>query len=69
MNHCTFSWRALRAAGVGISALALMSACGFKGPLVLPPEPSRVSPPVEQYKIDGATQEVPSDAHGMGVKK
>ena len=48
---------------------ACVSACGFKGPLVMPPTSVSMQPPVEQQKIDGAMHVAPVDESGMGVKK
>lgn len=48
---------------------ACVSACGFKGPLVMPPTSVSMQPPVEQQKIDGAMYVAPVDESGMGVKK
>ena len=48
---------------------ACVSACGFKGPLVMPPASVSMSSPVEQQKIDGAMYVAPVDESGMGVKK
>ena len=55
-------WKVAVALGM---ASVCVSACGFKGPLVMPPE----QVPVEQQKIDGAMHIAPVDASGMGVKK
>ena len=58
--------RAVMKATVALAVTsACVSACGFKGPLVMPPE----QVPVEQQKIDGAMHIAPVDASGMGVKK
>lgn len=65
MNHrCTFR-RELKTALACVGALAVLSACGFKGPLVMPPE----QPKVEQVKISGSNAIAPVDEAGMGVKK
>ena len=48
---------------------ACVSACGFKGPLVMPPASAAMQSPVEQQKIDGAMYVAPVDESGMGVKK
>ena len=64
MNHrCAL--RLWKNAALCVGAVAIVSACGFKGPLVIPPE----QPVVEQIKIGGSTAVMPVDETGMGVKK
>ena len=65
MNRALILWAVMKMAAVLGVASACVSACGFKGPLVMPPEQE----PVEQQKIDGAMHIAPVDASGMGVKK
>lgn len=48
---------------------ACVSACGFKGQLVMPPTSVSNQPQVEQVKISGSSTIAPVDASGMGVKK
>ena len=67
--------RALTLRAVMKAALALavgsacVSACGFKGPLVMPPTSVSNQPQVEQVKISGSSVIAPVDESGMGVKK
>ena len=59
-------WKVAVALGM---ASVCVSACGFKGPLVMPPASVATQPPVEQVKTSGSTAIAPVDASGMGVKK
>lgn len=65
MNRALTLRAVMKMAAVLGVASACVSACGFKGPLVMPPE----QVPVEQQKIDGGMYVAPVDASGMGVKK
>ena len=65
MNRALILRAVMKMAAVLGVASACVSACGLKGPLVMPPE----QVPVEQQKIDGAMHIAPVDASGMGVKK
>ena len=57
-------------ATVALAAVsACLSACGFKGPLVMPPTSVSNQPQVEQVKISGSSVIAPVDESGMGVKK
>ena len=62
--------RAVMKATVALAVTsACVSACGFKGPLVMPPASVATQSPVEQVKISGSSAIAPVDASGMGVKK
>ena len=56
------------AAMLGVAS-ACVSACGFKGPLVMPQTSVSNHPQVEQVKISGSSVIAPVDESGMGVKK
>ena len=69
MNR-TLNLRAVMKATMALGmASVCVSACGFKGPLVMPPTSVAAQPPVEQVKTSGSTAIAPVDESGMGVKK
>ena len=69
MNRALTLRAVMKMAAVLGVASACVSACGFKGPLVMPPASVATQPPVEQVKTSGSTAIAPVDASGMGVKK
>lgn len=69
MNRRIASQSVLNMVLASMVALMGLSACGFKGPLVMPPASESATPPMEQKKIDGVMDVAPVDASGMGVKK
>ena len=69
MNRALILRAVMKMAAVLGVASACVSACGFKGPLVMPPTSVSAQPPLEQTKISGSTTVAPVDESGMGVKK